>query len=132
MVRKWVGQKAGPSVQVRVKPLRVSPFSSLTLLGLDSTPGSLGAAVQGPERQALPGPLAPGVGRRRGGPCSSPPSWVPVSSRPTEGPALLSATAVALPSLAGGRQGARGVGPFPRPARASACQASMGILVPVP
>lgn len=54
------------------------------------------------------------------------------SPRPTEGPALLSATVAALPSLAGGRQGAQGVGPFPRPARASACQASMGFLAPVP
>lgn len=32
MVRKWAGQKAGPSVQVRVKPLRVFPFSSLLAL----------------------------------------------------------------------------------------------------
>ena len=60
------------------------------------------------------------------------PSELRASPRPTEGPALLSATDAALPSLAGGRQGAQGVGPFPRPARASACQASMGFLAPVP
>lgn len=60
------------------------------------------------------------------------PSELCASSRPTEGPALLSATGAALPSLAGGRQGAQGVRPFPRPARASACQASMGFLAPVP
>lgn len=60
------------------------------------------------------------------------PSELCASPRPTEGPALLSATDAALPSLAGGRQGAQGVGPFPRPARASACQASMGFLAPVP
>lgn len=60
------------------------------------------------------------------------PSELCASPRPTEGPALLSAMDAALPSLAGGRQGAQGVGPFPRPARASACQASMGFLAPVP
>lgn len=78
-----------------------------------------GREVPGAQTQALLGPVLL-------------PSELCASSRPTEGPALLSATVAALPSLAGGRQGAQGVGPFPRPARASACQASMGFLAPVP
>lgn len=110
-------------------PVR-SPLAWLTLLARAAhtvlpesyQPGgseSEGLEVPGAQTQALCGPVLL-------------PSELYASSRPTEGPALLSATVAALPSLAGGRQGAQGVGPFPRPARASACQASMGFLAPVP
>lgn len=103
-------------------PVR-SPLPWLTLCSLrPSKPGG-----QSPRDSRSPRPDA-GAARARAPPlrlCASP-------RGPTEGPALLSATVAALPPLAGGRQGAQGEGPFPRPARASACHASMGFLEPVP
>lgn len=69
MRRKWVGQKAGPRVQVGVKPLRVFPFSSsLTLLDRAAfrAPWELPFRVQNARHYQIP--WRPGLGAVKGGP----------------------------------------------------------------
>ena len=132
---KQVLQEGGPNTRVAHDLLAgagLSVHAALAQLALLAARGSTGAARELPIQvgQSPRDPRSPAPTRAPRGPCSS--LRALGHSRPTEGPALLSATDAALPSLAGGRQGAQGVGPFPRPARASACQASMGFLAPVP
>jgi hypothetical protein len=69
MVRKWLGQKAGPRVRVRVKPLRVFPISSwLTLLDRAAVraPWELPFRDQNARHDQVP--WRPAVGAVQGGP----------------------------------------------------------------